>query len=334
MYMNESAYPSFPASAVSGLLRLRTRQLALLAWLDAERNLGRAAAALHVSQPAASKLLLQAEQALGATLFERHARGMVPTVHGEVVARYARRVLNGFGTMQEELSALREGLRGAVRIGSVPGAVPALLAPALAVFKRGHPHVAVSIEVGTSNHMIERLLRGEVDLVLGRPGSAEQAPLQARALLDEALVIVARKGHPLARHNGLPFARLVEAPWVLQPPGSPQRIRFEAALAQAGVTRKLDVTETASSVVTTALLAHSDMLAVMPASLAEHYGRLGVLGVLDTDFSMRVAPVYLLSAGAGGMSPAAVRLAAALCRHAGVQPPDGSAPDDFAGRFA
>jgi DNA-binding transcriptional LysR family regulator len=74
---------------------------------------------------------------------------------------------------------------------------------------------------------------------------------------------------------------LARQPWMLQPPGSPQRSRFEATLLEAGIHRlRLDITETASTVATTALLEVSDRLAVMPASLARHYARLGVLAVL------------------------------------------------------
>src|SRR3546814_11328004 len=82
---DSAAYPSL-------LLRLRTRQLALLSLLDDERNLGRAAAALHISQPAASKLLQQAEDTFGVALFERHARGMTPTPYGEILRSEERRV--------------------------------------------------------------------------------------------------------------------------------------------------------------------------------------------------------------------------------------------------
>src|SRR5690606_27417740 len=106
---SSSEYPSL-------LLRLRTRQLALLSLLDAERNLGRAAAALHISQPAASKLLQQAEDTFGMALFERHARGMTPTPHGEILIRYARRMLTDFGFVREEMVALSSGLRGTLRV--------------------------------------------------------------------------------------------------------------------------------------------------------------------------------------------------------------------------
>ena len=150
------------------LLRVRPRQLLLLAALDAQRNLGRAAQAMHIGQPAATKLLLQLEDALGERLFERQARGMQPTASGEVLIRYARRVLTDFGAVREEMGALRSGLSGALRLGSVPGAVPQLLAPALLDYRRRHPQVALSVVEGTSDVVLAQLARGDVDLALGR----------------------------------------------------------------------------------------------------------------------------------------------------------------------
>jgi DNA-binding transcriptional LysR family regulator len=106
------------------LMRLRTRQLLLLEALGREHNLGRAAAALGMSQPAATKLLQQAEDALGVRLFTRLARGMEPTPTGEVLIRFARQSLVDFGFAREQMAALRSGLRGRLRLGSVPGALP------------------------------------------------------------------------------------------------------------------------------------------------------------------------------------------------------------------
>ncbi|MBV8520595.1 MAG: LysR family transcriptional regulator, partial [Acetobacteraceae bacterium] len=60
------------------LWRIKTRHLALLLALDEHRSVLRASHALHMTQPACSKLLTQLEQVLGVALFERHARGIEP----------------------------------------------------------------------------------------------------------------------------------------------------------------------------------------------------------------------------------------------------------------
>jgi DNA-binding transcriptional LysR family regulator len=288
------------------LMRLRTRQLLLLEALGRERNLGRAAAGLGMSQPAATRLLQQAEDTVGEPLFTRLARGMEPTPSGEILVRFARQSLVDFRFAREQMAALRSGLHGRLRVGSVPGALPQLLGPALAEYKVRHPRVAVSVLVETSDVMLALLERGEVDLVLGRPtGRHFEDELEIEQLLAENQVAVARAGHPLLQARSVALADLVRWPWVLQPPGAPQRSRFESALAEAGLHVRLDITETASTVATTVLLEASDMLAIMPASLAAHYARLGVLQVVPVELPLLVPPIHLVMRRQRELSPAA-----------------------------
>jgi DNA-binding transcriptional LysR family regulator len=303
-----------PDSAL--LLRLRIRQLLLVAELGTQRHLGRAAQSLGMSQPAATKLLQQAEDALGTPLFVRQARGMEPTPAGEVLVRYARQVLADFGHARAQMAALRSGLRGTLRLGCVPGALPQLVAPALAGYKQRHPRVAVSVLVETSDVMLARLQRAEVDLVVGRITEGyDDEELQSLALLEEPQVAVVRARHPLLKARPT-LAELAKWPWVLQPPGSPQRSRFEAMMREAGVHARLDITETASTVATTALLEASDMASVMPESLAAHYGRLGVLRVVPLAMPLRVPSIHLITAKRRDPSPAAIDFVAGLMRSA------------------
>ena len=292
------------------LLRLRTRQLLLIRLLDVERNLGRAAAALNISQPAATKLLQQAEETLGVRLFQRSPRGMLPTTAGEVVVRYVRTLFSDFGLMREELAALASGLKGHLRIGSVPGAVPSLVAPALIEYKRRHPNVQVSVIEDTSNVIVHLLARGEVDLVLGRlteehvAGSYDVSPLS-----EDAQVLVVRQGHPLLQQSSVSLTELISAAWIMQPPGAPQRTRLDAALREAGITRKLNITETSSTVLTTALLQISDMVAVMPTSLARHYGRYAGLCTVPLNTPMRLPAISLITVTGRPLSAAAAHFA-------------------------
>lgn len=310
--------PRLPDPAL--LLRLRTRQLLLVAQLGQAAHLGRAAAALGISQPAATKLLQQAEDALGQPLFTRLARGMQPTPAGEVLVRFAQQLLTDFGAARAEMQALTHGLRGMLRVGSVPGAMPGLLAPALVAWQRDHPRVAVHLVVDTSDRMLAQLARGEVDLVLGRLSEGfHDDEYDSRPLLAEPQVVVLRRGHPLMHAGALPTLReLARQPWVLQPPGSPQRRRFEALLHEAGIHRRLDIVETASTVATTALLAAGDRLAVMPASLAQHYAVMGVLAVLPFALPLTVPSVHLITRRQRVPSPAAASFAAALAASADV----------------
>src|SRR5689334_7258337 len=98
--------------------RLSAKQLALLVQLDEKRSVLHAAEASHLTQPAASKALGQLEEALGVPLFDRHARGVVPTPYGEILVRHARSVLAELKQTHDELEAARFGLSGEVKIGT------------------------------------------------------------------------------------------------------------------------------------------------------------------------------------------------------------------------
>lgn len=302
-----------PLDPPVALSRLRMRQWRLLAQLGADGHLGRAAAALAMTQPAASKLLQQAEEVVGQPLFHRHPRGMAPTGLGDVLVRHARLMVNGLAHVQEEVRALTAGLSGTLRVGCAPGAVPELLAPALVAFKAAHPGVSVSVLVETSDVMLAQLRRGEADLVLGRLTEGHHDDeFESQPLLTEPQVVVVRQGHPLAAGQPVCLQDLAAWPWVLQPPGSPQRARFEAMIREAGIHTRLDITETSSTIATTALLEASDMAAVMPDSLARHYGRLGILQVVVLELPLRVPPIQRITLRRHNPSPAARAFCATL----------------------
>ncbi|WP_419204144.1 LysR family transcriptional regulator [Bordetella trematum] len=89
---------------------LKPRHAELLIALDDTRHLGRAADRLHMSQPAASKALLQLEEQVGYTLFSRTPQGTQPTPAGEVMILHARHTLGSAVRVQAELQAAQ--LRG------------------------------------------------------------------------------------------------------------------------------------------------------------------------------------------------------------------------------
>ena len=94
--------------------RLKTRQLLLLAAMEEEGNVRRAADVLGMTQPAASRLLKELEDVLEVSLFDRTSHGMRATLYGEVMIRHARMVLSNLSQAHDEISALRAGLAGKV----------------------------------------------------------------------------------------------------------------------------------------------------------------------------------------------------------------------------
>ena len=272
--------PRSDASAALPLLgRLKLRQLALVVAIDTHRSLRKAAEAVAVTQPAATRLLHELEAALGVPLFVRHSWGMEPTGYGDAFTRYARSLLSEVEEAQLELRALAAGARGVLRVGSVTGAVPRWLAPAIIAVRRDRPALRVFILVNTSDVLAGALIAGTLDVAIGRlPATADARLLESQPLAEEPLCIVARSGHPLVRRRTVTPGDLADANWILQPPGSPTRQETDAMFDRMGVRVAVEAIETASIVATLALLRDSDALSAVPEDLAAHYGAPGWLG--------------------------------------------------------
>jgi len=229
---------------------------------------------MNVTQPAATKLLREIELALGVQLFERLPRGMRATGYGEIMMRQARTVLAALDRAREEIAALGEGASGSVSVGGVPVATAALLAPAVAALHASRPGIRVNVLVDAAEIVIPRLREARLDIVLGNvPSSLAGPDLAFEPLVDEALAVVAGLHHPLTRKRRLRWTDVASCEWIVYPQETAVRPLLEGLLSAGSRAEVPTAIETASVVATTMLLERTDMLAVMPRDVAEHYAR-------------------------------------------------------------
>lgn len=276
--------------------RIKTRQMLLLAHLDRERSVLRAADAAGMSQPAASKLLRELEEALGVALFERHARGVEPNAYGRILMRHAHSVLSEIRRAQEEVEALKRGERYRVAIGSVMSPGTELLPKALAMLEQRHPQMVVSVEMDTSRPLVAKLLEGRLDIVIGRVLDPENAAgLAFEPLAEEPHSLIARAGHPLSRRRKLGVEDLVGCTWVLPPSESILRERINAMFLQRGLQLPARIVETSSVPMITNLLRRSDMLVALPEDVVRPYCDAGMLRVLPIELNVRMDAFGLIT---------------------------------------
>ncbi len=286
--------------------RLKTRQLMLVVALADEGNIHRAAAVLHMTQPAASKLLRELEDTLGATLFEREPRGMRPTLYGDAMVRHARAVLGSLDQAQEELIALKSGRLGHVAVGAITSPGVRLLPAAVAAVKRAHADIRVSVEIDASNVLLERLAQAKLDVVIGRL-SAEHDKLRLRyePLAGEPVRAVVRAGHPLLEGPALTLADVQPCAWLVPPAGSVLRHRFELMFQRASLAPPSNVVETAAILFITRLLEQSDMIAVLAEDVALYYARHGIAQMLPLPMDCQMDDFGIVTRADGLPTPAA-----------------------------
>lgn len=258
--------------------RLRFRQLALLAAIGEHRNLHRAAQAVHLAQPSASKLVHDLEQLFGVPLFERLPRGMEPTELGAEVLAFAKRMLVDLQRFAEDLENKGKGGYGQLMIGAITGAAPDVVARAIADIKKQRPLLSIHLVGETSDEIVQLLLEGKIDLAVGRfSNPLQHNEIDYEALGNEVLYFVARTDHPLTRVRPLALHMLEHTPWILQPRASPARQIIEQEFGQSGMKTPANLVECRSIFATLQLLQKTDAITMLPESIVRDYLRAGLL---------------------------------------------------------
>ncbi|MDL2356402.1 MAG: LysR family transcriptional regulator [Pseudomonadota bacterium] len=293
--------------------RLKTRQLLLLIALDDFRNIHRAADALHMTQPAASKQIKDLEEMLGVRLFDRLPRGMEPTLYGETMIRHARMALTSLSLAHDDIVALKAGLAGQVEVGVIMAPAMALLPRAIARIKQQAPLLRIGVQLESSNVLLDKLQRGMLDFMIGRIlENVDSAGLIYEELTDEPACAVVRPGHPLLARPDLALGDIAAMPWILPPPGSILRHRFDMMFRRAGLEPPVNVVDSTALLLVTSLLQQTDSLHVMPREVALYYASLDVLKILPIELPCKMDAFGIIRQQDHLMSPGADLLLAAV----------------------
>jgi DNA-binding transcriptional LysR family regulator len=174
-----------------------TLMRSFLAVLERGSLLG-AARSLDCSQPTVGRHVAELERQLGAVLFERTGRGLVPTRMAQSIAEHARAMAGSAEAVGRTLTGQTRQIAGAVRITASQVVAVHMLPPLLAKLREREP--AIAIEVVASN-AISNLLRREADIAI-RMVRPEQASLIARRIGDVEIGAYAQ--HEYLRRRGVP----------------------------------------------------------------------------------------------------------------------------------
>lgn len=261
--------------------RLKLKHWSLLSALGETPTLHQAASRINVTQPSATKMLSDIENAFGFALFERHARGMRATPLGSEVVAYARQTQASLDRFLEGLEIKRRGGHGSLVFGAIMGAAPDLVAAAVAELKRERPRLNIRILGETSDQIGVLLERHEIELAIGRfTDPLQHNKFDFTTLTDEPMRAVVRRGHALTRKRAVDWAELVQWPWILQTITSPARVLLEEEFARGGVATPEDVIECTSIFATLQLLQSSNAVAVLPESVVRDHVRAHLLHAL------------------------------------------------------
>lgn len=250
----------------------------------------RAAAELHIAQPALSKQISQLERELGITLFDRVGRSLRLTEAGEALLPYARAIL---AQVEEARAAMAErvGLKaGRVSIGAPPTVGAHLLPPLLAAFHQRYPGITLRLHEAGIQSLLDLLEAGLTDLaVVALPVSDEL--LTVTPLLNEPLVLIVSPTHPLAGRSEVTMTELRNERWILSPASYELREATLKACRDAGFTPQTVMeggeTETLVRFVVAGL-----GIALVPALAVAGFHNVAILTIRDQNLTRSLGLVW------------------------------------------
>jgi len=240
--------------------------LELLVRVAETGSLGAAARAVGLAQPNASRSLSRLERGLGVTLLARGPRGSRLTTEGEVVVAWAREALTAVDRVVIGARSLAEQQAAHLAVAASLTVAEHLAPGWLAAFRRTHPDLHVSLEVGNSTDVVARVERGEVALGFVESPSVPRT-VSTAPVAHDSLVVVVAPTHPWARRR-TPVApvtpqELVAGDLVLRESGSGTRETLVRALAVQGLELGPTRLDLASSAAVKAAAAAGDAAAVL-----------------------------------------------------------------------
>jgi DNA-binding transcriptional LysR family regulator len=211
-------------------------QLITFSTVSEHGNISRAANALHLSQPAVSGQLRQLQDEFGEPLYRREGRGVKLTAAGEGLAVYADQMRETFAQAHAFRNALRGLESGTLRVGASTTPASYLLPYLIAGFHRRHPDVTIQTIDGNTGEIVAGLRSLDIAMIEGPEGLDLPAGTGVTPWLDDEIVVIVPRGHPLAvMEGGATLDVLCAYPVVLREEGSGVRQLVERACVRAGV---------------------------------------------------------------------------------------------------
>ncbi|MEM5430330.1 LysR family transcriptional regulator [Cupriavidus oxalaticus] len=212
------------------------RRLSHVLALADELHFARAAARVHLSQPAFSRSIQAIEAELGLRLFERGDADVRPTPAGQFVIDGARKLLFDARCLQRNIDLYRDVELGDTAFGVGPFPAVTLMPRVLSELRQHHPRVALRVEESNWKQLLERLRGENIEFFVSDTNELpEEAALTIRLLPAQRIEFYARAGHPLAG-NRCAFAQIWQFGLASATPPAMMQATLAATLGQPAST--------------------------------------------------------------------------------------------------
>jgi DNA-binding transcriptional LysR family regulator len=225
------------------------------------RSFRKAAAVLHLTQPAITKAIAGLEDTLELRLFDRFAHGVEPTVHADSFAPRVVAIFDELRRAAQELARVASGSQGTLRVGVTEMPAIPFLPVAINRMVDVAPKIFVSVVEEGHPGLMDRLRKRDIEVAILRLSLVDPGEdMHVTRLFDEKLCVVASKQHPFAQRKRLSWPELLGERWVLPPADCYFYDHVQNTLGQAGLAMPRHVVETISVQLQFNMVLHGGLL--------------------------------------------------------------------------
>ena len=240
----------------------------------------RAAEELFLTQPTVSQQMKQLTKAIGVPLYEQIGKRIYLTDAGKAVLEVGRDISQRFNDLEMTLADIKGLKQGNLKLAAITTAkyfVPRILG----TFRQRYPGINISLQIANRQQILDRLANNLDDLYfIGQP--PEDLEINLRHFLDNPLVVIAPRNHPLAQEKLISLERLIEEPLIMRESGSGTRMAVESFFAENRLKMRVEMEIGSNEAIKQAIVGGLGLSILSRHSLALE-GPQGPLVVLDVE---------------------------------------------------
>ena len=243
------------------------RDLQMLVSLSRTRNFSRSAIDCNISQPAFSTRIRKLEERLKLPLVRRGNSFQGFTKEGDVVLKWARKLLADEEGMRQEIASLKNDLNGTLSLGVIPTAMP-FAARVSAKLREKHPNLSIEIYSESTHQIVLKLNDFSLDAGILYFNNGD--PETTVKLYEERYVFIAPKSLTVSKEKQITWAEVAQIPLCLLTQNMKNRQLIDRHFLDLGISPSI-VTEASDFTAVLAQVAAGNAATIAPESVAQTF---------------------------------------------------------------
>jgi DNA-binding transcriptional LysR family regulator len=286
--------------------RMKLRDIHILMAVAGAGSMNKAAAALHMTQPAVSRSIAELERALGVSLLDRNAHGVSPTAYGRALLDGGTAVFDDLHQAVKNIEFLADPATGEVRIGSGTLHAATFVSAVIERLSQQYPRIVFHVVTVTEPAILHlELSERKLDLLITRRlGLFTSEKFDFEILYDDSPVVVAGVRSPWVRRRRIALTELVNEAWLLPPPERVLGPIYLEAFRANGLDYPRTAVFSTDPAVRISLLATGRFLTIVPSSILSFSKRTDIK-VLPIELAHARVPIGIVTLKHRTLSPVA-----------------------------